>query len=235
MEVGRKKRPIKLLGTPFWCTVGVGGRWPIFENTIKNELKYWSSTNLLLVKQTPIVNQVLMSSLWHFNAIWARSKRFLMRIKALLCNYLCFGSENMARAWVSWDCTLPKNVGGLNLISPDDAMKALMSQWIIQDLIPGKLNLRIFVRYLYEVATFLPRSTGSFYGVLPPCDCSPYISSPRVGPKFGTTLPNRGSDGKYNYTPLSINSRGYFASQYVEYAKVISSFEEIHHNFWFNY
>ena len=54
------------------------------------------------------------------------------KIKALLCNCLWYGLENKAKARVSWDdCTMPKIVGGLSLISPKNAMKTLMSKWII--------------------------------------------------------------------------------------------------------
>jgi hypothetical protein len=85
-------------------------------NRVKGKLKYWTSTNLSLVGRTLIVNQVLMSSLWYFIAVWVGSKKLLGRIKALLCNYLWSGSENTARAQVNWDdCTVPKKVGGLSL------------------------------------------------------------------------------------------------------------------------
>lgn len=50
-------------------------------------------------------------------------------IKALLHNYLWLGSENTTRSRVSWDeYELPKEVGGLNLTSLEDAMKPLMSK-----------------------------------------------------------------------------------------------------------
>lgn len=145
--------------------------------------------NVSLVGQTLIVNQVLMSSLWYFIIVWARTKKHLGEIKALLCNYLWYGSENMIRAHVSWDnYMMPKKVGGLSLISLEDAMRAFMCKWIIQTLLPGKLNLQIIVRYYI---TYLQSSYHGLW-VFFPCGCSPQISLPKVNPKFGTTLVNRG-------------------------------------------
>ena len=38
---------------------------------------------------------------------------------------------------VSWDdCTMAKKVGGLSLTLPEDAMKVLVSEWIVQALLP---------------------------------------------------------------------------------------------------
>ena len=80
-------------------------------NMVKGKLKHWSTTNLSLVGQTLIVNQILVSPLRYFIAIWAGSQRVLGRIKALLRNSLWFALESMAIARVSWgNCTMPKSV-----------------------------------------------------------------------------------------------------------------------------
>lgn len=42
---------------------------------------------------------------------------------------------------------MPKKVGGLNLISSEDAMKTLMSKRVTHALLPYKLNLQIILRY----------------------------------------------------------------------------------------
>ena len=87
------------------------------------------------------MNQVLMSSLWYFITVWAGSKKVLGNIKALLCNSLRSGSENMTISCVSWDdYVLPKKVGGLRLTFVEDAMRALMSKWFIQAHLPGQSN-----------------------------------------------------------------------------------------------
>jgi hypothetical protein len=59
---------------------------------------------------------------------------------------------------------MPKKVGGLSLILPEDAMKALMSKWIIQALLQSKSNLQIILRPVlhYASTTFLSRTMGSF-------------------------------------------------------------------------
>ena len=92
---------------------------------VKGKLKYWSSTNLSLAGRTLIVRQILMPSLWYCIVVWVGSMKLLGRIKALLHKYLWSGSWNTTRARVSWDdCVMPKKVGGLSIISPEDAMKA---------------------------------------------------------------------------------------------------------------
>ena len=42
---------------------------------------------------------------------------------------------------------LPLKVRGLSLTSLEDALRVLMSTWIIQALLPGQLNLQILLRY----------------------------------------------------------------------------------------
>ena len=93
------------------------------------------------------MNQVLMSCLWCFIAIWAGSQRAMGKIKALLRTYLWSGSKNATTTHVSWDdYMMPKENSGLSLLSPEDAIKALMSKWIVQALLPGKSNLQIILR-----------------------------------------------------------------------------------------
>ena len=54
----------------------------------------------------------------------------------------------MAIAQVSWDdYTMAKKVGGQSLIFPEDAMRALMSKWIIQALLLGQSNMQVLLRY----------------------------------------------------------------------------------------
>ena len=116
-------------------------------NMVKGKLKYWSSTNLSLARRTLIVRQILMPSLWYYIVVRVGSMK-LLGIKPLLRKYVWSGSENTARARVSWDdCTMPKKVGGLTIISPEDAMKALMSKWVIQALLLGKSNLQTILRH----------------------------------------------------------------------------------------
>lgn len=145
--------------------------------------------NLSLVGRTLIVNQVLMSSLWCFITVWAGSKKIIWKIKALLRNYLWSGSENIATTCVSWDdYMMPKEISGPSLISPKDAMKALMSEWIVQALLPNKSNLQIILR------SCIMQLQPSYYGPWGPSPLwlfSPNFST-KGGLKFGITLLNCG-------------------------------------------
>ena len=82
-----------------------------------------------------------MSSLWYFNAVWVGSKKVLRKIKALLHDYLWLAFENTAREWVCWDdYVMLKEVGVLSLTSQEDAMRALMSKWTVQALLPSQVE-----------------------------------------------------------------------------------------------
>ena len=70
------------------------------------------------------------------------------KVKALLRNSMWCGSTNIAYTRVSWDdCTMPKKIGDVGLISPKDAMRLLMSKWNIQALLSDQSNLQILLRY----------------------------------------------------------------------------------------
>lgn len=56
---------------------------------------------MLLASITLIVNQMLISSMWYFIALWVGLQKVLWKVKDLLCNYLWFGFENMVRSRVS--------------------------------------------------------------------------------------------------------------------------------------
>lgn len=59
--------------------------------------------------------------------------------------------ENIATTCVSWDhCTLLKKVGDLNLTSPQDAMGAFVSKWIIQALLSRPIKHASFLEVLYS-------------------------------------------------------------------------------------
>jgi hypothetical protein len=114
-----------------------------------------------------------MSSLSYFIVVWMGSKRVLgKKIKPLLCSYLWSRSENTTRARVNWgDYIMPKKVGGLSLTLPEDAMKALMSKWINQALLPSKSNLQIILRY--HIMHLQP----SYHGPWGPSSLWPFSSS----------------------------------------------------------
>jgi hypothetical protein len=63
---------------------------------------------------------------------------------------------------------LPKKVGGLSLASVEDAMRALMSKWIIQALLRTQSNLQVLIRY--RIMQLQPSYHA--HGVLPLSGCS---------------------------------------------------------------
>ena len=147
----------KLLRTPFGLSLSTTNSDQFLIDKVKSKLTYWSTTKLSLAAQRLIVNQVLMSTLWYFIAVWARSRKAIKQIQGLLCNYLWSGREHRARARVAWNtCTKKMSVGGLSLTDPQDALVSLMGKWMIKACEPGQSNLLTFLRYrlsLYKPAT----------------------------------------------------------------------------------
>ena len=77
--------------------------------------------------------------------------------------------------YVSWDdWTMPKKVGGHSLILLEDAMKGLMSKWIIQ-------TFKSFWNTTWSSCNLPPM----VHGVPPPYGYSSHNSLHREGPKFG--------------------------------------------------
>lgn len=127
---------------------------------VKAKLKYYGSTHMSSVGKTFIVIQVLTSSLWYFIAVWVGSKRGLVKIKALLHNFLWYGSKKTALTQVRWrDCMMLKKIGGHNLAFVEDTMKVLMSEWIIQALLPNHVNMQILLRF--RIAWLQPSYHGN--------------------------------------------------------------------------
>ena len=79
-------------------------------------------------------------------------------------------------------------VGGLSLILPKDAMKLLWANELFKLYF---LASRTF-KFSWGIALRSCNLLTTVRRVPLPCGCSPQISLPRVGPKFGTTLLNHG-------------------------------------------
>lgn len=102
------------------------------------------------------------SSLWYFITM-GRSRIVFKRIKVLYHNYLWSGSKSTSRTHVTWDdCSMPKKVKEFNLILAKDAMKTLITKWVMLTLLMGKSNVQIILRIPHQiVATFFPWPIGS--------------------------------------------------------------------------
>lgn len=149
-----------------------------------------------------------MSSLWYFIAVWVGSKKVLGKFEALLRNYLWSIYENTIR--VSWDdCTLLKKIGGLDLTSSEEIVRAFMdysstSHW------PNKFASFVEVQDFLS-ATFLPWFVGFIICMV----VLPDFSSQRWVKSLASHCLNMEGDGANNCSPLPINNKGCFATQYL--------------------
>ena len=135
----------KLLGTPFGFQLELQG---FLVNRVKRKLKYGAPRTCHLQGEPSSLTKFWCHP--YGILLWCGHvrKKFLRRIKTLVHNYLWIGSESTTIARVNWyNCTMPKKVECLSLILPKNAMKGLMSEWVIQTLLPSKSNLRIILRY----------------------------------------------------------------------------------------
>lgn len=149
VETGCEWRFVEIVRYTFWSSSRDAECWSVFGD-IGSRAN--SSIGILhtcpLLVRISFVNQVSLSSLWYFIVVWVGSKKALGKIKALFCNYLWFGFENMVRGCVSRnDCTMLKKVGGPSLTSLEGAMQALMSKWTVQALLSSWSNLQTLLRY----------------------------------------------------------------------------------------
>ena len=83
---------------------------------------------------------------------------------------------------------LIKKVGGLSFTSLEDAMRVLMSKWIIQALLLGQSNLQVILNYC--IMQLQPSYMA--YVVVPLSSCYFPASLSKVDQKDGAILLNHG-------------------------------------------
>ena len=143
-----EKQLSKLLGTPFGLNLDVQNIDEFLAEKIRKKLAYWSTVHLSLAGRATIVNSVHLSTLWYFFHIWGGSLKSVRDIRAQLRDFLWLGTTHRSRSRVRWtDCCTPRNVGGLNLVDPVEALHAMMAKWIFKAMSPGTTALQILLRY----------------------------------------------------------------------------------------
>ena len=137
----------KLLGTPFGLNLDSDNIDNFLLNRICGKLSYLCSTKLSLAGRAMVIKQVLLLSLWFFLSIWCTTMKVMHKIKALLRNFLWSGKDHSTRTRVNWhDCCAKKQVGGLNLIDPQEATTSLLCKWVVAAYQPGNSNLQVMLR-----------------------------------------------------------------------------------------
>jgi len=103
---------------------------------------------LSLASRVTVVNEILLSTLYYFIAIWSGSLQAIRDVRGNFRNFLWSGTEHASRTRVCWtDYCLPKIIGGLKLLDPEVSLTALLVKWVIFAIEPSILNLRILLRY----------------------------------------------------------------------------------------
>jgi len=150
----------KLLGSPFGINLHTTDVDEFLAGKVKKKLAYWTSIHLSLAGHAIIVNSILLSTLWYFIAIWGGSLAIIRKLRASMRDFLWSGTTHRSQARVSWtDCCASKQIGGLDLVDPEEALHALMAKWILKAMLPGSSNLHLLLRYrLFQIR---PQSQGN--------------------------------------------------------------------------
>jgi hypothetical protein len=145
----------KLLSTIFGIDLETYDIDKFLMGKIRKKLSYWTTTHLSLSGRVTIINQVLLATLWYFITAWHGSRGVLRKITSLMRNFLWSNKEYKTRIRVNWDdCCIKRKNGGLGIIDPIDALKALLSKWIICAYMLGETNLQILLHH--KLSQFQP-------------------------------------------------------------------------------
>jgi hypothetical protein len=131
-----------MLGTAFGLSLDSGDMDKFLQTRVDKSLQHWTTTKINYTGRRAVVNNILLSSLLYFLSIWGGTQKGIDRIKTKLTNYLWSGSTNNSHVKIRWSqyCQ-SRDMGGINLINPKDALVALMSKWVIKACEPGRSNL----------------------------------------------------------------------------------------------
>lgn len=124
----------KLLGAPF----GLSGDVDTFlYEKIAKKLNHWSTKKINPTRRAVVVNSVLLSAMFFFISIWGGTAKGVKKVKGIIMNYLSAGTIEKTRTRVGWlQCCQSRENGGLDLINPEDALKAIMTKWLIKVMEP---------------------------------------------------------------------------------------------------
>jgi hypothetical protein len=138
----------KLLGAPFGLNMATADTYQFLASKIDRKLVYWCSVKLNTAGREVVVNNILISAMLYFLAIWGGSTRGVKKITAKVRNFYWSCTPTTARARVAWQvCCLKRSDGGLNLIDPNETVLALMTKWIVATCEPGMSNFKALMRF----------------------------------------------------------------------------------------
>jgi hypothetical protein len=128
---------------------------------IDKKLQYWSSLEFNAAGRETVANGILISALLYFLAIWGGTKQGIQKVTGKIRNFLWSGSPTAVRARVAWTvCCQPKQVDGLNLIDPQEAVTALIAKWVLTALEPGESNFKVLLRFRLGLFSLMPAVPG---------------------------------------------------------------------------
>lgn len=129
------------------------------HDRVTKKLNYSCTARINSTGRGVIVNSVLLSSFIFFTSLWGGIAAGVDKATAAVKNYMWFDALRRARTKVSWtQCYMSKDREGINMVSPKDALVALMTKWILKTCEPGVSNLHELLRY--RLSHFQPYQQG---------------------------------------------------------------------------
>lgn len=124
------------MGIPFAFQALPVDLWNAVLVKIAKKLDYWLTKPLSLVGKFQICSKVLAAMHLFYSSCWAPSEASYLKLVRLLHDFLWdFGFDHHGFYRVAWDfCCLPKEFGGLGLLSTQKQGLTLCAKWIIRTI-----------------------------------------------------------------------------------------------------
>jgi hypothetical protein len=129
---------------------------------VQTQLNKWAGKSLSLAARVLVTNQVILASIWYLCPCCNVSKGVLLRIRALVRNFIWGGNpDHKVKARVAWDTAIiPTIKGGLKIFDPYAQARALLAKMLNRALVPGAEPWKTFIKH--RVANLKLRRDGDW-------------------------------------------------------------------------
>ncbi|XP_059064547.1 uncharacterized protein LOC131856688 [Cryptomeria japonica] len=141
----------RFLGIPFAFQASPMELWQVVLARVEKKLAYWITKPLSLAGKFQICSKVLAATHVYYSSCWAPSKAAYSKLEKLLQDFLWASSDtHHGFHRVAWDfCCLPRDSGGLGLLSTQRQGIALCVKWVIHSLM-GDEAWKILLRHCIQ-------------------------------------------------------------------------------------
>jgi hypothetical protein len=128
--------PVKLLGIPIGKGINTNIFWDQLISKIEKRYNMWQARDLSMTGKVHIIKSIGMSTILYASNVLVLGEQYLTRITNLNYRFLWSGKRNLVKKEI---CTLPRNLGGLEMFDLYMAIKAQRIQWL-KRILQGDCN-----------------------------------------------------------------------------------------------